>query len=39
LKYSEMLYHQAMLIEGYELENPVEFSSLLSEMMVAAYNK
>jgi molecular chaperone HtpG len=38
-KYSEMLYHQAMLIEGYELENPVEFSSLLSEMMVAAYNK
>ncbi|MFC2146063.1 molecular chaperone HtpG [Acidobacteriota bacterium] len=38
-KYSELLYHQAMLIEGYELENPVEFSSLLSEMMVAAHNK
>lgn len=38
-KYSELLYHQAMLIEGYELENPVEFSSLLSEMMVAAYKK
>ncbi len=38
-KYSEMLYQQAMLIEGYELENPVEFSKLLSEMMVAAYNK
>lgn len=38
-KYSEMLYQQAMLIEGYELENPVEFSTLLSEMMVAAYNK
>ena len=38
-KYSEMLYQQAMLIEGYELENPVEFSKLLSEMMVAAYKK
>jgi molecular chaperone HtpG len=38
-KYSELLYHQAMLIEGFELENPVEFSSLLSEMMVAAHNK
>jgi molecular chaperone HtpG len=38
-KYSELLYHQAMLIEGYELENPVEFSSLLSEMMVAAHKK
>jgi hypothetical protein len=34
-----MLYQQAILIEGYELENPVEFSILLSEMMVAAYKK
>jgi molecular chaperone HtpG len=36
---SELLYHQAMLIEGYELDNPVEFSNLLSEMMVTAYKK
>jgi len=37
--FSEMLYHQAMLIEGYELENPVEFSNLLSELLVTAYKK
>jgi molecular chaperone HtpG len=36
-QFSEMLYHQAMLIEGYELDNPVEFSNLLSDMMVSAY--
>jgi len=36
---SELLYHQALLVEGYELENPVEFSNLISEMMVAAYSK
>ncbi|MGE5340104.1 MAG: molecular chaperone HtpG [Candidatus Omnitrophota bacterium] len=36
-KFSELLYHQALLIEGYELENPVEYSNLVSEMMVAAY--
>lgn len=36
---SELLYHQAMLIEGYQLDNPVEFSNLLSEMMVTAYTK
>lgn len=36
---SELLYHQAMLIEGYQLENPVEFSNLLSDMMVTAYKK
>jgi molecular chaperone HtpG len=36
-KYTELLYQQAMLIEGYQLENPVEFSNLISEMMVSAY--
>jgi len=36
-KFSELLYHQALLIEGYELENPVEFSNLISDMMVTAY--
>ncbi len=35
--FSELLYQQAMLIEGYELENPVEFSNLISDMMVTAY--
>lgn len=38
-KFSELLYHQALLIEGYELENPVEFSNLISDMMVTAYEK
>lgn len=37
--YSELLYHQALLIEGYELENPVDYSRLVSEMMVKAYKK
>jgi molecular chaperone HtpG len=38
-QFSELLYHQAMLIEGYELDNPVEFSNLLSDLMVSAYKK
>lgn len=38
-QFSELLYQQAMLIEGYELENPVEFSNLISDMMVLAYQK
>ena len=36
-KFSELLFHQALLIEGYELDNPVEFSNLISDMMVTAY--
>ncbi len=35
---SEILYNQAMLIEGFELENPVEFSNNLCELMSKAYN-
>lgn len=38
-KFSELLFHQALLIEGYELENPVQFSNLISDMMVTAYEK
>ncbi|NIM17493.1 MAG: molecular chaperone HtpG [Candidatus Aminicenantes bacterium] len=38
-KFSELLFHQALLIEGYELDNPVEFSNLISDMMVTAYKK
>ena len=35
---SEILYNQALLIEGFELENPVEFSNNLCELMSKAYN-
>ena len=34
---SEILFHQALLIEGYELENPLEFSNQLTELMISAY--
>ncbi len=34
---SEIMFNQASLIEGYELENPVEFSHHLGELMVKAY--
>ena len=33
-KYSTLLYNQALLIEGIELENPVEFSNLLVDLMI-----
>lgn len=32
-KYSKLLYNQALLLEGLPLEDPVEFSKLLSELM------
>jgi molecular chaperone HtpG len=35
---SEILYNQALLIEGFELENPVEFSNSLCELMTKAFN-
>jgi molecular chaperone HtpG len=35
---SEILYNQALLIEGFELENPVEFANSLCELMTKAYN-
>ena len=34
--YSEVLFNQALLIEGYELEDPAEFSRRLTNLMVAA---
>jgi len=34
---SEVLFNQAALIEGYELENPVEFSKHLGELLIKAY--
>ncbi len=33
-KYAKILYNQALLIEGLPLENPVEFSNLMVELMV-----
>ncbi|MFA8434931.1 MAG: molecular chaperone HtpG [Marinifilaceae bacterium] len=35
---SDILYNQALLIEGFELENPVEFSNSLCELMTKAYS-
>ncbi|HAN17217.1 MAG: molecular chaperone HtpG [Bacteroidetes bacterium GWC2_33_15] len=35
---SEILYNQALLIEGFELENPVDFSNSLCELITKAYN-
>jgi len=34
--YAKILYNQALLIEGMELENPVEFSNLMVDLMVEA---
>ncbi len=34
---SEVLFNQACLIEGYELDNPVEFSQHLGELLIKAY--
>ena len=33
-KYASLLYNQALLIEGFSIENPVEFSNLMCELMV-----
>ena len=32
-KYSKLLYNQALMIEGLPVENPVEFSNLVCELM------
>ncbi|MCK4763818.1 MAG: molecular chaperone HtpG [Candidatus Aminicenantes bacterium] len=34
---SEILFNQACLIEGFELDNPVEFSQHMGELLVKAY--
>lgn len=33
-KYAKLLYNQALLIEGMSVENPMEFSNLVCELMV-----
>ena len=32
-KYASLLYNQALLIEGMSIENPVEFSNLICDLM------
>jgi len=34
--YANLLYHQALLIEGYPIENPKEVSDLMAQLMVEA---
>ena len=38
-KYAKILYNQALLIEGLPLENPVEFSNLMVELMIEKNKK
>ena len=33
-KYANVLYTQALLIEGFPIENPVEFSNMMCELMI-----
>lgn len=35
-EYGNLLYSQAMLVEGFTLEDPVEFANKMAELMVAA---
>ena len=34
---SEIMYNQALIIEGYELDNPVDISGQISELLINAY--
>ena len=38
-KYAELLYSQALLIEGFPLENPLEFSNAMIELMIESTPK
>ena len=33
-KYTELLYTQACLIEGFDVEDPVEFSNIICDLML-----
>ena len=37
-EYTDLLYQQALLIEGFPLDNPVEFSNRICELMKKAQN-
>ncbi len=34
----EILYYQAMMMEGYELDDPVDFSTKIGELLISAYD-
>ena len=34
--YSQLLYDQALLIEGFDVEDPIEFSNKICELMIKA---
>ena len=38
-RYAKILYNQALLIEGLPLEDPVEFSNLMVELMIEQNKK
>ena len=37
--YSNLLYDQAMLIQGFQIKDPENFSKLLTELMLKSLNK
>ena len=37
-KYAKLLYSQALLIEGIKLDDPIEFSNLMCELMIKSSN-
>jgi molecular chaperone HtpG len=36
VKYAEVLYSQALLIEGFQLEDPIEFANNMTELLIEA---
>ena len=38
-KYADLLYNQALLIEGLPIENPAEFSKNMCDLMILSANK
>ncbi len=35
-KYAEVLYSQALLIEGFQLEDPIEFANNMTDLLIEA---
>ena len=35
-EYADLLYNQALLIEGFEVEDPIEFSNKICDLMIKA---
>ena len=34
--YAYLLYNQALLVEGFKIEDPVQYSNLLTKLMISA---